>query len=82
MQRILVNFITKFGLKVRNILIKEVTFEATSCKNNLSETPSTSNFDPYQARPITGESDAWSMSSEDTNYTETNSLPTTPQKDR
>ena len=78
----LYSFVTKFGFKVRDLSTGIVAFDYTPKElcSNLDETPSTSDQNWYKSKIITGEMDSYSISSEDTNFTETNSPPTTPKK--
>ena len=78
----LVTFVTKFGFKVRNLETGLLAFEYIDVEKraNLDDIPSTSDQNWYTSKIITGDTDTQSMSSEDTNFTDTNSLPETPDK--
>ena len=79
----LVTFVTKFGFKVRDINTGKLSFEyyiVDTRQKILDETPSTSEQNWYKSKIITGDFDSVSISSEDTNFTETGSTFSTPQK--
>ena len=69
----LLNFVTKFGVKLYNIRTGEINFSQSNLVVEPIGQASTSNFNPYCAKIVTGGLDESSFSSEGTNYTETSS---------
>ena len=75
----LLNFVTRFGVKIYNIKTKEISFTQGTERGNISDIPSTSKSNPYLSKIITGDLDDTSFSSEETNFTETSSACTPTQ---
>ena len=76
----MVTFISKFSVNVKNIDTGNMSF--IPCDYPKEDTPSTSTQNIYQSKIITGEVDTCSMTSEDTNITETSSpCSSTPEKE-
>ena len=71
----MMQFIAKFGLKIIDLKTHKISFQSVEPKEKvkIDDSHSTSTSDIYKSKIVTGELDTLSFSSEDTNYTETDS---------